>query len=175
MEGKFPSKILVFVTDITHNCESFFCWSQIFHILLSICEGFILPWQIRFFERAFWVRKKFIVTNRHFSCSVKMYLKLIEKSNILLYVPRGYVHLNFTNLYAFLFLSGIKKTQHVWSTCFNQPKVKIIEFFYILEFFLIFESCSFICQLTTYLAGYLWLLSLHSAYNNKISWFSCFE
>ena len=102
-----------------------------------------------------------------------MYLKLIEKSNILLYVPRGYVHLNFTNLYAFLFLSGIKKTQHVWSTCFNQPKVKIIEFFYILEFFLIFESCSFICKLTTYLAGYLWLLSLHSAYNNKISWFSC--
>ena len=69
MEGKFPSKILVFVMPITHNCDNFFCWSQIFHILSSICEGFILPLQIRFFERAFWVRQKFLVANRHFSCS----------------------------------------------------------------------------------------------------------
>ena len=69
MEGKFPSKILVFVTTITHNCDSFFYWSQIFHILPSICEGFILPSQIRFFERALWVRQKFLVANRHFFCS----------------------------------------------------------------------------------------------------------
>ena len=69
MKGKFLSKILVFVTAITHNCDSFSCWSQIFHILPSICEGFILPLQIRFFERAFWVCQKFLVTNRHFSCS----------------------------------------------------------------------------------------------------------
>ena len=70
MEGKFPSKILVFVTAITHNYDSFPCWSQIFHILLSICEGFILLSKIRFFERAFWVRKKFLVANTHFFCSV---------------------------------------------------------------------------------------------------------
>ena len=70
MEGKFPSKILAFVTVITHNCDSFFCWSQIFHILSSICEGFILPSLIRFFERAFWVRHKFLIANRHFFCSV---------------------------------------------------------------------------------------------------------
>ena len=70
MEGKFPSKILAFVTVITHNCDSFFCWSQIFHILSSICEGLILPSQIRFFERAFWVSHKFLVANRHFFCSV---------------------------------------------------------------------------------------------------------
>ena len=69
MEGKFPSKILVFVTDITHNCDSFSYWSQIFYILPSICEDFILPSQIRFFESAFWVRQKFLVANRHFSCS----------------------------------------------------------------------------------------------------------
>ena len=69
MEGKFPSKILVFVTAIAHNCDSFSYWSQIFHILPSICEGFILPSQIIFFERAFWVRQKFLVANRHFSCS----------------------------------------------------------------------------------------------------------
>ena len=71
MEGKFPSKILVFVMGITHNCDSFSSWSQIFHILSSIYEGFILPLQIRFFERAFWVRQKFLVANRHFSCSEK--------------------------------------------------------------------------------------------------------
>ena len=71
MEGKFPSKILVFVTVITHNCDSFFCWPQIFHILPSICEGFILPSQIRFFESVFWVRQKFLVANRHFFCSVR--------------------------------------------------------------------------------------------------------
>ena len=46
--------------------ETIFCWSQILHILPSICEGFILPSQIRFFERAFWVRHKFLVANRHF-------------------------------------------------------------------------------------------------------------
>ena len=71
MEVKFPSKILAFVMIITHNCDSFFCWSQIFHILSSICEGFILPSQIRFFERAFWVRHKFLVANRHFFCSAR--------------------------------------------------------------------------------------------------------
>ena len=60
MEGKFPSKILVFVTVITHNCDSFSCWSQIFHILPSICESFILPSQIRFFERAFWSPSKIL-------------------------------------------------------------------------------------------------------------------
>ena len=76
MEGKFPSKILVFVTTITHNCDSFFYWSQIFHILPSICEGFILPSQIRFFERALWVRQKFLVSNRHFFCSVKSRVRL---------------------------------------------------------------------------------------------------
>ena len=70
MEGKFPSKILAFVMAITHNCDSFPCWSQIFHILPSICEGFILPSKIRFFETAFWVRQKFLVANRHFFCSV---------------------------------------------------------------------------------------------------------
>ena len=70
MEGRFPFKILVFVTAITHNCNSFFCLSQIFHILPNICEGFILSSQIRFFERAFWVCQKFLVANRHFSCSV---------------------------------------------------------------------------------------------------------
>ena len=69
MEGKFPSKILAFVMIITHNCDSFFCWPQIFHILSSICEDFILPSQIRFFKRAFWVRHKFLVANRHFFCS----------------------------------------------------------------------------------------------------------
>ena len=70
MEGKFPSKILAFVTATTHNFDSIFCWSQMFHILPSICEGFILPSEIGFFERAFWVRKKFFVAKRHFSCSV---------------------------------------------------------------------------------------------------------
>ena len=75
MEGKFPSKILVFVTDITHNCDSFSYWSQIFYILPSICEDFILPSQIRFFESAFWVRQKFLIANRHFSCSVVIYIK----------------------------------------------------------------------------------------------------
>ena len=49
--------------------ETIFCWSQISRILPSICEGFILPSQIRFFERAFWVRHKFLVANRHFFCS----------------------------------------------------------------------------------------------------------
>ena len=78
MEVKFPSKILVFVTVITHNCDSFFCWSQIFHILLSIYEGFILPSQIRFFERAFWVRHKFLVANRHFFCSGTSFYKLVN-------------------------------------------------------------------------------------------------
>ena len=72
MEGKFSSKILAFVMVITHNCDSFFCWSQIFYILSSICEGFILPSQIRFFERAFWIRHKFLVANRLFFCSVFM-------------------------------------------------------------------------------------------------------
>ena len=69
MERKFPSKILVFVAAITHNCDNFSCWSQIFYILPSIWKDFILPSQIRFFERAFWVRQKFLVANRHFSCS----------------------------------------------------------------------------------------------------------
>ena len=69
MERKFPSKIFVFVMAITHNCDNFYCWSQIFHILPSICEGFILSSQIRFFERAFWVRHKFLVANKHFFCS----------------------------------------------------------------------------------------------------------
>ena len=69
MEGKFPSKILAFVTATTHNSNSIFCWSQMFHILPSICEGFILPSEIGFFERAFWVRQKFFVAKRHFSCS----------------------------------------------------------------------------------------------------------
>ena len=55
-----PSKILVIVTVIIHNYDSFSCWSQLFHILPSICEDFILPSQIRFFERAFWVRQKFL-------------------------------------------------------------------------------------------------------------------
>ena len=79
MEGKFPSKILVFVMATTHNCDSFFCWSQIFHFLPSICEDFILPSQIRFFERAFWVCQKFLVANRHFSCSINS-TERIEKS-----------------------------------------------------------------------------------------------
>ena len=70
MEGKFLSKIFVFVTAITHNCDNFTCWSQIFHILPSICESFIFSSQIRFFERAFWVHQKFLVANRHFSRSV---------------------------------------------------------------------------------------------------------
>ena len=69
MEGKFPSKILAFVTATTHNSDSIFCWSQMFHILPSICEGFILPSEIEFFERAFWVHQKFFVAKRHFSCS----------------------------------------------------------------------------------------------------------
>ena len=77
MEGKFPSKISVFVTAITHNCDSFFCWPQIFHILPNICEGFILPSQIRFFEWVFWVRQKFLVTNRHFFCSVEPWAAII--------------------------------------------------------------------------------------------------
>ena len=66
MEGKFPFKILAFVAAITYNCDSFFCWSQIFHILSSICEVFILPSQIRFFERAFWVHHKLLISNRNF-------------------------------------------------------------------------------------------------------------
>ena len=53
MEVKFPSKILAFVMIITHNCDSFFCWSQIFHILSSICEGFILPSQKDFLRGLF--------------------------------------------------------------------------------------------------------------------------
>ena len=60
------------MTAITHNCDSFSCWSQIFHILPSICKGFILPLQIRFFERVFWVCKKFLVANRHFSDGVEI-------------------------------------------------------------------------------------------------------
>ncbi|KAL0009619.1 hypothetical protein SO802_011121 [Lithocarpus litseifolius] len=40
-----------------------------FHILPSICEGIILPSEIRFFERAFWFRQKFFVAKRYFSCS----------------------------------------------------------------------------------------------------------
>ena len=78
MEGKFPSKILVFMTVVTHNCDSFSCWSQIFYILPSICEDFILPSQIRFFERAFWVRQKFLVANRHFSCSDSLKILLFS-------------------------------------------------------------------------------------------------
>ena len=69
MEGKFPPKILSFVTTTIHNCDGFSCWPQIFHILPSICKGFILPSEIGFFARAFWVRKKFFVDKRHFSCS----------------------------------------------------------------------------------------------------------
>ena len=46
--------------------ETIFCLSQIFHILPSLCEGCILPSQIRFFERVFWVHQKFLVTNRVF-------------------------------------------------------------------------------------------------------------
>ena len=83
MEGKFPSKILVFVTAITNNCDSFSSWSQIFHILPSICEGIILPLQIRFFERAFWVRQKFLVANWHFSCS-DLYLIVSSKPQMIL-------------------------------------------------------------------------------------------
>ena len=81
MEGKFPSKILVFVTAITHNCDNFFCWSQIFHILSSICEGFILPSQISFFERAFWVRHKFLVANKHFFCSALILIFVYASHN----------------------------------------------------------------------------------------------
>ena len=69
MEGKFPSKILASMTAATHNCNNFFCWSQMFHILPSICEGFILLSEIGFFERAFWVSQKFFIAKRHFSCS----------------------------------------------------------------------------------------------------------
>ena len=53
MEGKFSSKLLVFVMGTTHNCDSFSCWSQMFHILPSIYEGIILPSEIGFFERVF--------------------------------------------------------------------------------------------------------------------------
>ena len=60
MEENFTSKILVFVTAIKHNYNSFFCLLQIFHILPNISGGFILPSQIRFFEKAFWVRQKFL-------------------------------------------------------------------------------------------------------------------
>ena len=66
MEGKFPSKILAFVTTTTHNSDSIFCWSQMFHILPSICEGFILPSEIGFFKRAFWVRQKFFIALREY-------------------------------------------------------------------------------------------------------------
>ena len=91
MEGKFPSKILVFVIAITHNCDSFFCWSQIFHILPSICKGFILPSQIRYFERAFWVRQKFLVANRHFFLVVYVYFRestLLDRTYIYIYIER---------------------------------------------------------------------------------------
>ena len=37
-----------------------------FHILPRICEGIILPSEIRFFERPFWVCQNFFVTKRHF-------------------------------------------------------------------------------------------------------------
>ena len=63
MEGKFPSKLLAFVMATTHNCDSFSYWSQMFHILPSICEGIILPSEIGYFERAFWVHQKFLVAN----------------------------------------------------------------------------------------------------------------
>ena len=53
MEGKFPSKLLAFVTGTTYNCDNFSCWSQMFHILPSICEDIILPSEIGFFERVF--------------------------------------------------------------------------------------------------------------------------
>ena len=46
--------------------ETIFCWSQIFHRLTIIWEDSILPSQIRFFDRVFWVRKKFLVANRLF-------------------------------------------------------------------------------------------------------------
>ena len=46
--------------------ETIFCSLQISHILPSICKGFILPSQIRFFQGVFWVRQKFLVANRLF-------------------------------------------------------------------------------------------------------------
>ena len=73
MEGKFSSKILTFVTAITHNCDNFSCWSQMFHILPSICEDFILPSEIGFFERALWVHQKFFIAKRHFLVVLILY------------------------------------------------------------------------------------------------------
>ena len=63
--------------------ETIFCSLQISHILPSICKGFILPSQIRFFERVFWVRKKFLVANRLFFCNdlptIERYWSKIDK------------------------------------------------------------------------------------------------
>ena len=64
--------------------ETIFCWSQAFVILPSICEDFILPSQIRFFVRVFWVRQKFMVANRLFFCNdlptTKGYWSKIDKN-----------------------------------------------------------------------------------------------
>ena len=105
MEGKFPSKILAFVMVITHNCDSFFCWSQIFYILSSICEGFILPSQIRFFERAFWIRHKFLVANRLFFCSEKSCCCAREAIVEILGVSNSYCFLSLSLSLIYLILS----------------------------------------------------------------------
>ena len=59
--------------------ETIFCWSQILHILPSICEGFILPSQIRFFERVFWVHQKFLFANRLFFVMIYRQQKDIDQ------------------------------------------------------------------------------------------------
>ena len=60
--GKLPSGSMGFPII----GKTIFCWPQIFHILPSICEDFILPSQIRCFVRVFWIRKKFLVANSLF-------------------------------------------------------------------------------------------------------------
>ena len=69
MEGKFPFKLLAFVTATTHNCDSFSRWSQMFHTLPSICEGIILPSEIGFFEKAFLIVGKNTILVPTFWCN----------------------------------------------------------------------------------------------------------
>ena len=62
--------------------ETIFCWSQIFHRLTNICEDSILPSQIRFFERVFWVRQKFLIANRLFFVMICRQQKDIDQKQI---------------------------------------------------------------------------------------------
>ena len=62
------------VWSVAHSLPSFFVWNFLKQSMGLGSEPVsrycnILPSQIRFFERVFWVHHKFLVANRHFFCS----------------------------------------------------------------------------------------------------------